>query len=240
MALFRYTDECLEAVSQWSGISAKPGKWSRLRPAGITVFTSRFVEHVFGRAHPITPIVWFGPLIGYGLYRGLRDSGVLAIIIFLVGWLMWTLAEYLLHRYLFHHVGETPEGKFRAFMMHGYHHEFPDDRWRLVAPPLMSWPLGVVIIGSYYLLVGAHWAPVAAGTAFGYVAYDWTHYYTHHFQPRHRLGKWLRRHHLSHHYKDGETNFGISTPLWDFVFGTYRPTKRSSYPAENPASDSLS
>src|SRR6185503_18592837 len=102
--------------------------------------------------------------------------------------------EYLLHRFLFHMRAETPEQKFRAFMVHGYHHEFPNDKLRLVAPPLMSWPIGLVVFLIYYYAFGVGtWWPVFAGTLTGYIAYDWIHYYTHHFRPRNRVGKWLKQ-----------------------------------------------
>ena len=69
----------------------------------IRVFKNGFIEKVFARAHPITPIVWFGPILGYGVYRGVVDRGVLSTLgLFALGWLIWTLLEYLLHRGIFH------------------------------------------------------------------------------------------------------------------------------------------
>jgi sterol desaturase/sphingolipid hydroxylase (fatty acid hydroxylase superfamily) len=56
----------------------------------------------------------------------------------------------------------------------------------------------------------------------GYIAYDWVHYYTHHFHPRGGIGKWMRVYHLRHHYQDPDAHYGVSSPLWDVVFSTVR------------------
>jgi sterol desaturase/sphingolipid hydroxylase (fatty acid hydroxylase superfamily) len=144
------------------------------------------------------------------------------MLLLLAGVLLWTLLEYLLHRWLFHLPPVGPGGKMRAFLMHGYHHEFPNDKMRLVAPPLMGWTLALSVGIVYALLFGKHWAPLFGGTALGYLGYDWIHYYTHHFHPRNRVGKWLRRYHLMHHFQDSTVRYGISSPLWDLVFRTFR------------------
>lgn len=231
MGFPRYTQECLDAAQgKWPASGGFHGENVRKsRPKFIRVFENDVLEKVFARAHPLTPIVWFGPFIAYGLYTGVVRAGALgAVGLFVAGWLVWTFIEYLLHRFLFHMSAETPEQKFRAFMVHGYHHEFPNDKLRLVAPPLMSWPIAVVVLLLYhYAFGGLMWA-VFAGTATGYVAYDWIHYYTHHFKPGNAIGKWLKSYHLLHHFDelDGHGRYGVSSPLWDFVFGTYVPLKK--------------
>jgi sterol desaturase/sphingolipid hydroxylase (fatty acid hydroxylase superfamily) len=62
-----------------------------------------------------------------------------------------------------------------------------------------------------------------AGLLTGYIAYDMTHYYTHHGKPRSRVGKYLKRYHLAHHHKEPDRLFGVSNPLWDVVFRTGMP-----------------
>jgi len=155
---------------------------------------------------------------------------------FALGWLVFSLFEYFLHRTVFHglmRIAHDPASRFRAFMAHGYHHEFPDDQWRLVMPPMISWPLAIGFAGFYYFAFGAaNFFPVLTGTMAGYIAYDWIHYYTHHFRPRAGPGKWLRAYHMRHHYEDGNAYFGISSPLWDLVFGTFR-SPLSRRPATN-------
>lgn len=229
MPLVRYTDEVLEAADQWSGIMSAPAPHNRKRIHGIQVLQNRILERVFATSHWATPALWFVPLIAWGLWSSAKNSELSAammIALVFAGILGWTLIEYILHRWVFHAVPKTPRGKFQSFMMHGYHHEFPSDRLRLVAPPALSWPIALVVVPTYYFLAGpVYWGALVAGTAIGYLAYDWIHYYTHHARPKTRLGRFLRRYHMEHHFKDQNTHFGLSSPLWDLVFGTYsRPT----------------
>lgn len=219
-----YTDEILETVERWDGSMLGPSGENR-RLDGINVFRARWFERFFATAHPIMPGLWWGPVAAYCVYATLADGRVgarEATFLVVMGFLAWTLLEYTLHRFVFHHPPDaTFDSKFTQFMVHGYHHEFPNDRRRLVAPLLLSGPIGAVLAGLYYLVLGRElWLSAFSGTLLGYLAYDWTHYYTHHFRPTTRLGRFLRRYHMEHHYKDSQSHFGISSPLWDWVFGT--------------------
>jgi sterol desaturase/sphingolipid hydroxylase (fatty acid hydroxylase superfamily) len=62
--------------------------------------------------------------------------------------------------------------------------------------------------------------PLFAGFILGYLAYDLIHYATHHFMMRKGALKFLKRYHMQHHYKTPDRRFGVSSPLWDMVFGT--------------------
>ena len=162
MAFFRYTQECLDAAQgkfpasgEW-GAAAEPEEKRRQRPVRIRVFENGFIEKVFAQSHPILPIVWFGPFIGYGVIEGFWRAGFLTTVgLFIGGWLVFTLMEYLLHRFLFHASAHTPDQKFRSFMVHGYHHEFPNDPYRLVLPPIGIWPVAALFALVWYYVFGA-------------------------------------------------------------------------------------
>lgn len=221
---FRLTDECRAVASAWTFDDLAPAKARSLR-----VFRHEIVERVLARAHPITPIVWFGPVAVWAALRAAEDGLALVEIValFAAGWLLWSFLEYWLHRLVFHRAPTDVQGRVRSFLVHGYHHKYPNDRLRLVAPPMMSWPLGVVVAALCRLALGElRWAPVFAGVALGYVAYDWIHYYAHHFRPRGAIGRFLRAYHLRHHHEHAASRFGVSSPLWDLVFGTYAPPDR--------------
>jgi sterol desaturase/sphingolipid hydroxylase (fatty acid hydroxylase superfamily) len=179
----------------------------------------------FTHVHPITPLLLWGPIVGYLLYRavvihGLAIASVLAVG--LVALAFWTFAEYLLHRWVFHYVGETHISRRIQFMIHGLHHDDPNDATRLVMPPIGSLILGVIFYTAYRLLLGPIWAdPFFAFFVVGYLCYDYVHYAVHHFRPRTRLGKYLKQNHMDHHFKSPETRWGVSSPIWDFVFGTF-------------------
>ncbi len=220
-----YTEEFLETVDRWSGVPGPPSVENRKKREGIQVLNNPFLERYLSKAHPSSPIVMATPLILWGGYQAVTHGHTVGLIaaLFFGGILGWSLLEYLLHRFLFHFKPKDPIGKLTWFMLHGYHHEFPDDKMRLVAPPFMFWSLGLGVGFLFYFIFGHDkWGIVLAGTSVGYMAYDWIHYYTHHFHPKSGVGSWLRRYHLRHHFQDESMRYGISNPLWDLVFRTYR------------------
>ena len=140
-----------------------------------------------------------------------------------VGYLMWTLIEYFGHRYLFHWEFPGEFGRRMHFLIHGVHHDHPNDPLRLVMPILLSGPIMIIAFFVATLLFGASLRlPALVGFISGYLAYDMVHYYTHHAVPTSKLGMTLRRLHLMHHFRDHDKGFGVSAPYWDYVFGTYR------------------
>jgi sterol desaturase/sphingolipid hydroxylase (fatty acid hydroxylase superfamily) len=228
MPALKFTPELIETVDRWSGDPGPPTPDNWKKSSGIRVYANDFVERVLARSHPSLPGVWFLPVIATCAFLGLLVPGVTWttwVGLIVAGYLGWTLFEYVLHRWVFHHkVTGTVKDKVGQFLMHGYHHQFPSDPMRLVAPPLMSWPLAIGTAWLTRLALGAdYWLPLYAGFVAGYLAYDWLHYYTHHARPRRGVGKFLKDYHLAHHFRDSDSHFGISTPLWDHVFGTVNP-----------------
>ena len=184
----------------------------------------------FSRIHPATPFVVFVPVLLAALYRTYTRGlgfGTAAGLVF-AGLLLWTLMEYVLHRYVFHWYKDTPFGRRVHFLLHGVHHDFPNDSDRLVMPLLTSVPLAVIFYSLFYVAFGGVRLaePFFAGFALGYLAYDGTHYAVHHFKQTSRIGKFLKRHHMLHHHADHDGGFGVSSPVWDYVFGTMPQVKK--------------
>jgi len=190
----------------------------------VRMFESDLMEF-FSRVHPATPLLLYMPVVGYMLYLSLwqqKLSNLAVAGLFVLGILFWTLLEYLIHRYIFHYEPKSRLGKRLHYIVHGVHHDYPNDARRLVMPPSISVPLAVLFY-ILFLLTFGHLAPgVFAGLVFGYVCYDMLHYATHHFPMKRGLWLWLKQYHLRHHYKDDDAGFGISSPIWDYVFGTTR------------------
>jgi sterol desaturase/sphingolipid hydroxylase (fatty acid hydroxylase superfamily) len=137
------------------------------------------------------------------------------------GYAMWTLFEYWLHRVVFHFEPSAGIGARLHWIIHGVHHDHPNDRLRLVMPPAVSVPLAALVFALLYLAFGGDYAPgLGAGFFAGYLVYDMLHYYLHHSRPHGRLGRMLRERHMRHHFQDETRGFGISAPYWDEVFGT--------------------
>ena len=189
----------------------------------VRMFESDFLEF-FSHINPATPIIVFMPIVGVLLYLAysVNQLSVWAIIgLFFLGVFLWTFIEYTLHRFAFHYQPKTGWGKRLHFIFHGVHHDYPSDATRLVMTPTVSLPLSAFIYGLYWLFFGFEYANgMFAGTAFGYVCYDTLHYATHHFKLNKGIGKWLRQYHLRHHFQDDSTKYGVTSPLWDYVFGT--------------------
>ena len=190
----------------------------------VRMFESDFMEF-FSRVHPVTPLVLYVPVVGYMLYSSVwqRQLSIVAVTaLFLLGVLLWTLIEYLIHRYVFHYEPKTRWGKQLHYVIHGVHHDYPNDARRLVMPPVVSIPLAFLFYGLFLLFFGSLTPPVFAGLVFGYVCYDMLHYATHHLAMKRGTWLWLKQYHLRHHFKDDEVGYGISSPLWDYVFRTTR------------------
>jgi len=196
--------------------------------ASPPMFESRVLD-ALSRVHPAVPILIFGPVIALMEAWGLqRVSWVLAIGLGVAGYALWTLFEYWLHRLVFHFEPQEGLGARLHWIIHGVHHDHPNDPMRLVMPPSVSVPLAAAVFGLLYLAAG-HYAPsIAAGFFAGYLAYDMTHYYLHHFRPHGALGRMLRERHMRHHFQDDTKGFGISAPYWDDIFRTSPRAKRSS------------
>lgn len=200
----------------------------------IRLFKSDFLEF-FTHIHPaVVAAIWL-PVIGYLVFIALsgRAAGGPWIHIpagILIGMAVWTLAEYVLHRFVFHFPARTPRQERLAFLFHGVHHAQPMSKTRLVMPPAVSIPLSLLFYGLFWLVIRVllaqpQWlAPTFCGFVSGYLIYDMTHYATHHWKVPWGWFRWVRRYHLRHHTQTPNKRFGVTSPLWDKVFKTYVPT----------------
>jgi sterol desaturase/sphingolipid hydroxylase (fatty acid hydroxylase superfamily) len=189
--------------------------------ASPRMFDSRLLD-ALSRVHPSVPLIIFIPIILALSLWGLAYVSLLGMIGLLIGgYALWTLFEYWLHRIVFHFEPQKGLGARFHWIIHGVHHEHPNDPLRLVMPPAVSLPLGAIVFAILYLVFGPHAsAGLGAGFFTGYLLYDMIHYYVHHFRPHGRMGRMLRERHMRHHFQDDTRGFGISAPYWDEVFRT--------------------
>jgi 4-hydroxysphinganine ceramide fatty acyl 2-hydroxylase len=197
----------------------------------------------FSHVKPWVPHVIYVPVALVSLAVAFRTTAPMRVAAFyVVGLFLWTLFEYLIHRGLFHTtqfiqddtrriVGSlrrdqpvlpnlpTLRHKF-YFVVHGVHHDFPNDSTRLVMPPSMSIPLAVIFYAAFSAVPGVPAPAMFAGYISGYLVYDTMHYASHHSTGRSALLRSLRRRHFRHHYADPTRDFGVSSPLWDYIIGT--------------------
>jgi sterol desaturase/sphingolipid hydroxylase (fatty acid hydroxylase superfamily) len=195
--------------------------------ASPPMFESRLLD-ACSRVHPAVPVILFAPAIAILFVLGLERDSVSATLAWaLGGYLFWTLTEYWMHRIVFHFEPEDGIGARLHWIIHGVHHDHPNDPMRLVMPPSVSVPLALGFYALFVVVLGSAVAPAfGAGFLAGYLIYDMTHYHVHHHKPRTRAGRRLRELHMRHHFQDDTRGFGVSAPWWDFVFRT-APTRRS-------------
>ncbi len=188
------------------------------------MFKSDLVDF-FSRTHFSIVAILYVPasflLIAYSIYANYVEL-LPALGLALAGIVVWTFIEYWLHRTFFHWQPPTAWGDRLHFLVHGVHHDFPRDKYRLVMPPAVSITLFFVFLAIWFYAFGPIGLAFHGGFVIGYMIYDLTHYYLHHGKPKSNYFRNLRRHHMSHHFnkKHSERRFGVSTRFWDRVFRT--------------------
>jgi sterol desaturase/sphingolipid hydroxylase (fatty acid hydroxylase superfamily) len=210
-------------------MNSTPTRTDQLR-ASPRMFESDLLDRL-SRVHPAVPPAIFGPFIlGFCALAVGRRGPAQALGLILAGYFLWTLTEYWMHRLVFHFEPEDGIGARLHWIIHGVHHEHPNDPKRLVMPPSVSVPLAVLFYLAFLGVFGPRLAPgIEGGFIGGYLIYDMTHYYVHHRRPTNRIGRLLRESHMRHHFQDDTAGFGVSAPYWDRVFGT--APARSQRPA---------
>ncbi|NNF22239.1 MAG: fatty acid hydroxylase [Saprospiraceae bacterium] len=187
------------------------------------MFESNFLDK-FSRVYWFVPLIIFVPVIIYFVYDSIVNKGMTTGTtagLFFAGLVIWTVVEYLFHRFVFHYEPESRFGRKIHFMIHGVHHSYPNDSLRLVMPPILSIPLSTGFYFLFLLIFSVNTSPIFAGFILGYLAYDMIHYGTHH--AHFMKARWflaVKQHHMRHHFQDPDAGFGVSSALWDKIFRT--------------------
>jgi len=149
------------------------------------------------------------------IFSSLRnhEPGLVAIFLtILIGLFLFSFAEYAIHHWLFH-------GSIQILAQgHHAHHQNPlgYDSLPFFLPALIL----LTLTGTFVLFIPASYAFLLTGVlAIGYVIYGLSHYFIHHHRFHQIFARnWAAHHHIHHYHAD--TNFGVTTPLWDILLGT--------------------
>lgn len=191
------------------------------------LFKNEYIEYLT-KTHPL--VIWaiYLPVIVFMCYYSrivLDLTSEHILLVFFSGMFFWTFFEYLLHRFVFHFIAANEQAMKIVYIIHGNHHEYPRDRERLFMPPVPSLILSSTIFSLMYFiarLIGGTENAFAffPGFMLGYLIYGSMHYAIHAWNPPYKWMKPLWRNHHLHHYKNEHCGFGVSTTLWDRLFGT--------------------
>lgn len=187
-----------------------------------TLMKNPFLEKLT-RTHISLPLIIFSVISAFLIYYGIVEKGFelpFIILLFFGGFFFFTFIEYLMHRYLYHLPATSPKKEKFVYTMHGVHHDYPKDKSRLAMPPMISLILATIFFIIYRSLMGDYVFGFLAGFLMGYTAYLSIHYSIHAFNVPKNFLKVLWHHHSIHHYRESDRAFGVSSPLWDVVFGT--------------------
>jgi sterol desaturase/sphingolipid hydroxylase (fatty acid hydroxylase superfamily) len=154
---------------------------------------------------------------------GPSGGGIFSLLV--TGLLSWGLVEYALHRFIFHYEARSESGRNLVYAAHLSHHEDPGATDRLFTSLRMSAPIAAAYWVLAWAAAGSWRAAVYLfiGMVAGYFCYEWLHFQAHHGRPRLRPLRYLRKYHLLHHHQTPGLRFGVTSPLFDLAFGTYRP-----------------
>lgn len=189
-------------------------------PARVRLFQNRFMELTTLTPFPVFFTVWILILTWVttvaSAHTGWQRLGIATVS----GVILWTLAEYMMHRFLFHLKMKSAYGRRLIFLLHENHHADPADPLRGIMPLTVSLPLGAAFWGLAVLVLGALGHAVFLGFAAGYVMYDTVHWACHQLPMRGAVARRLKLHHLRHHYAEQDANYATTGIFWDRVFGT--------------------
>ncbi len=205
---------------------------TEVKRQSIRLFKNPFLESL-SHVHPIVPLLVWGPFIAYLFHQAVNvnQQGFSDFLLFsLIGLVAWTFTEYTLHRFVFHFNAQSKIGKRFVFLFHGLHHDDPQDPTRLVMPPVPAILIVALLWQLFALIVPAERMNIfMAFFLIGYLCYDYIHYATHHFKMTSPIGKYLRKYHLQHHYAGERSKYGVSSPLWDYIFKTVKGEKEEHH-----------
>jgi 4-hydroxysphinganine ceramide fatty acyl 2-hydroxylase len=175
------------------------------------------------RTHISIPITLWLVTGGISLYWGFKTTDISLYAgfgVLILGILGFTLLEYLMHRYIYHMIPDSPIKDKIQYNMHGVHHDYPKDKDRLTLPPFITLVYAVIFYYLFTFLMGDYGLFFLPGFMIGYAAYLGVHYMVHAYQPPRNFLRVLWVNHSIHHYKDPDAAFGVSSPLWDYILGT--------------------
>lgn len=191
------------------------------------LFSNKLME-AFTWSNPVVIAIIFLAVSGFSGYyalTGVNNSLTEFILLLLCGFVAWTFAEYMIHRFVYHHLQKSKRTYRFKYVLHGVHHEFPKDKGRIVVSPLPAVLFSALLVSLFYLILGNSSFSFTSGFFLGYTLFMSIHYIAHVTRPP-KFAPFFWRYHHIHHYRQPDKAYGVITSVWDRVFGTYPIDKR--------------
>ena len=186
------------------------------------IFSNPVLERI-SRTHISIPITLFLGISSVSLYYGVTATSIpfgFGLAVAVLGIIAFTFVEYMMHKHFFHMEPDTPIKDKLQYGIHGVHHDYPRDKDRLAMPPFVSAAYSAILYLVFTLLMGDFALYFLPGFLIGYSGYLGVHYVVHVYNPPKNFLKVLWVNHAIHHYKNPDSAFGVSSPLWDYLLGT--------------------
>ena len=186
------------------------------------IFSNPFLERI-SRTHISIPITLFLAISAVSLFYGVTATSIpfgFGLAVAVLGIVAFTFVEYMMHKHFFHMEPDTPIKDKLQYGIHGVHHDYPRDKDRLAMPPFVSAAYAAILYLVFTLLMGDFALYFLPGFLLGYSGYLGVHYVVHVYNPPKNFLKVLWVNHAIHHYKNPDSAFGVSSPLWDYLLGT--------------------
>ena len=186
------------------------------------MFDNPILEKI-SRTHISIPLIMFFCISLVSFYFAVTKTDISlgkGLLTLIAGIFVFTFVEYMMHKHFFHMEPDTPVKDKLQYSVHGVHHDYPKDKDRLAMPPFVSAVYTIIFYLVFTLLMGDYALFFLPGFLIGYSAYLGVHYIVHAYQPPKNFFKVLWVNHAIHHYKDPDVGFGVSSPLWDYIFRT--------------------
>jgi sterol desaturase/sphingolipid hydroxylase (fatty acid hydroxylase superfamily) len=186
------------------------------------IFSNPVLERI-SRTHISIPITLFLAISSVSLYYGVTATSIpfgFGLAVAVLGIVAFTFVEYMMHKHFFHMEPDTPIKDKLQYGIHGVHHDYPRDKDRLAMPPFVSAAYAAILYLVFTLLMGDFALYFLPGFLLGYSGYLGVHYVVHVYNPPKNFLKVLWVNHAIHHYKNPDSAFGVSSPLWDYLLGT--------------------
>ena len=186
--------------------------------------TNPWLMKVLYISNPYIPFLVFVPLIlglTYYSFAILGLSLASFFLFFAAAMFYWTFFEYLMHRFAFHFQTKNKALKHFVYLLHGAHHDYPNDDSLFMVSPITSLSAAVVHYIFFYFVLGSQIVnPFFVGIMCCYLVYDWLHHAVHSYNFKNKWFQKMKKHHLYHHFQDSEKGFGFTTVSWDKILKT--------------------